>query len=525
MLRETLGFCWFPLRADFLTAVDTAHYSFGPFRLVPSEHLLLREDAPVPLAPKAYELLLALVKRHGCLVTREELMREIWPDSFVEEINLTVNISLLRKVLGEQPDGRQYIATVPKRGYRFDADVNEASPDTADGALPQQAQEKPAGNGLPEKGQSRQWLFAIAVVLVAVAVLAGLRAWRRPKIAVGLAQGEPAHLNAGTPGPQALTLYARARDLWKMRSVESVQQSLELFQEAIDAYPKYAEAYAGLADAYITAGSYGVSFLAPRVAMPKAEEAAKKALALDESLADAHTSLAYIRLTYDWDWAGAEKEFRRALELDHGNANAHHWYSHLLMAQGRVMESHEQSEQALELDPADRVINEHMAWHHMMAREYDRSIPQALKAIEIDPDFVQAHRVLGLDYLYTGRSAEACAEFRKGVDLSHGDPVAQAYLARCFALTHHAAEARRILDSLIHDAQERYISSAEIAAVYAALDDEANCLVWLQKAVQERASALIYLNVDPVFDRMRANHGFQAIVKHVGLTPEMDERK
>jgi DNA-binding winged helix-turn-helix (wHTH) protein len=115
-----------PFCARVSTVVDNAHYSFGPFRLVPSEHLLLREELPIPLAPKAYELLLALVKRHGHLASREELMQEIWPDSFVEEINLTVNISLLRKALGEQPDGRQYIATVPKRGYRFDAAVCES---------------------------------------------------------------------------------------------------------------------------------------------------------------------------------------------------------------------------------------------------------------------------------------------------------------------------------------------------------------------------------------------------------------
>lgn len=132
---------------------------------------------------------------------------------------------------------------------------------------------------------------------------------------------------------------------------------------------------------------------------------------------------------------------------------------------------------------------------------------------------------LGLDYLYTGRLTEACAEFKKGVDLSHGDPVAQAYLARCYALSHRSGEAREILNSLVNDAQERYISSAEIGAVYAALDDKTNCLAWLQKAVEERASALIYLNVDPVFDRMRGDPRFQAIVKQIGLTPEKDETK
>lgn len=531
-----------PFCARVSTVVDNAHYSFGPFRLVPSEHLLLREEMPVPLAPKAYELLLVLVKRHGHLASREELMQEIWPDSFVEEINLTVNISLLRKALGEQPDGRQYIATVPKRGYRFDAAVCESQQETekaeASGGprqepkdLPQSGELASGNNVAPVVNESRtpmRWRYAAGLALIVAAVLAGLLLWRHASRAgnSGFAHGEQPHLvKSGTQNAQALALYTRARSLWNMRSVESVQQSLELFHEAIDADPNYAAAYAGLADAYITAGSYGSSFLAPQIAMPKAKEAAQKALALDESLPDAHASLAYIKLTYDWDWAGAEAEFKRALALDPNDANAHHWYSHELMAQGRIQESHEQSEQALALEPTDRVMNEHMAWHHLMAREYDRSIPQANKAIEIDPNFVQAHRVLGLDYLYTGKFAEACAEFKKGVDLSHGDPVAQAYLARCYALSHRTGEAHQILNSLINDAKERYISSAEIAAVYAASADEMNSLTWLQKAVQEKASALIYLNVDPVFDRMRAHPHFQAIVTQVGLTPEVDETK
>jgi len=533
-----LGFCWAHLRTGFDGVVESAHYSFGPFRLVPCEQLLLREERPVPLAPKAYELLLALVKRHGRLATREELMQEIWPDSFVEEINLTVNISLLRKTLGEQADGRQYIATVPKRGYRFDAEVSEpcnevkAAELSASTPLQEPTDAQTGDNQFvatgSESGKSRRRLYAAGLALVAIAAFTGLLLWRHLRSAHQsvAAQGEqPSVEAAGTQNAEALDLYNRARTLWDMRSVASVQQSLDLFRQAIETDPRYAAAYAGMADAYITAGSYGNSFLAPKVAMPKAKEAAEKALAIDEGLSDAHASLAYIKLTYDWDWAGAEAEFKRALALDPNDAHARHWYSHELMAEGRIMESHEQSEQALALAPTNPVINEHMAWHHLMARQYDRSIPQALKAIEIDPNFVQAHRVLALDYLYTGRFAEACAEFKKGVDLSQGDPVAQAYLARCYALSHRTGEAHQILNSLIKDTQERYVSSAEIAAVYAALDDEANCLTWLGKAVQERASALIYLNVDPVFDRMRSNPRFQAIVAQVGLTPEVDETR
>ncbi|MBV8632638.1 MAG: hypothetical protein JOZ83_17055 [Silvibacterium sp.] len=193
------------------------------------------------------------------------------------------------------------------------------------------------------------------------------------------------------------------------------------------------------------------------------------------------------------------------------------------MAEGRAQESHFQSEEALNLDPTNVLMNEHMAWHHMMAREYSRSIPQALKTIELDPSFVQAHRVLGLDYLYTGQFAKACGEFQRGVELSHEDPVARAYLARCYALSHLQRESRQILDGLLKESVERYVSAAEIAAVYAALNDSEASIEWLNKACDEHAGALIYINVDPIYDHMRRDPQFQKIVNCVHLIPLADE--
>jgi tetratricopeptide (TPR) repeat protein len=305
--------------------------------------------------------------------------------------------------------------------------------------------------------------------------------------------------------------------------VESVGKSIDLFRQATNLDPNYAAAWSGLSDALILAGSYGNSFLAPSDAMPKAKAAAQKALAIDESSAEAHTSLAYIHLMWDWDFAAAEQEFKRALEVNPAYVNAHHWYSHELVALGRMAESHEESEMALGLDPTDVVINEHMAWHHMMAREYERSIPAANKAVELDPEFVQAHRVLALDLLYTGHAQEACAEFEKGVELSHGDPVASAYLARCYALTHREAEARKILSELEQASKERYISAAEIAAVYAALNNSEAALKWLDKACDEHAGSLIYLNADRVWDSLRNHPAFLADVKRVNLPALADE--
>jgi DNA-binding winged helix-turn-helix (wHTH) protein/TolB-like protein/Tfp pilus assembly protein PilF len=648
--------------------LTATHYTFGPFLLYPSEHLLVRDDKNIPLSPKAFDLLLMLVSHHGRLLTRETLMKAVWPDSFVEETNLTVNISLLRKILGEMDDGRPWIATAPKRGYRFDGVVtlhdevslaDNASHQgngfresvTALAEIPLPKTPEPPPMDSPATSAGRAWLFAgllaVAALIVAVVVFSILRPQgsahsspgevsqirtlavlpfqslatqeeylglgmtdalinrlshipqlvvrpvgavrslsptldpstagrkldvqavldgtiqkieKQTRVTVRMHRVEDGKLlwsetfdeenanafaledtisqklgqaieprlsgqihQVATQNSAAYDFYTQGRYYWNKRSVEATQKSIGLFQQAIQADPNYAAAYAGLADAYILAGSYGNSFLAPAIAMPKAKAAIMKALALDDSSAEAHTSLAYIRLVIDWDWAGAEREFKRAIELNPECVNAHHWYSHELMALGRVAESHRESEIALGLDPTDVVINEHMAWHHLMTREYDRAISQAIKAVQLDPNFVQAHRVLGLAYLYTNRHKEASEEFEKGVTLSRGDPVSRAYLARCYATGHREAEARKILASLEAESVERYISSAEIAPIYVALGDHDAALRSIGKAIDERAASLIYLNVDRAYDPLRSDPRFLADLKRANLEPKADE--
>ncbi len=524
--------------------LTVTHYSFGPFQLYPSEHLLVRGDQAIPLSPKAFDLLLTLVANHGRLLTRECLMKTIWPDSFVEETNLTVNISLLRKTLGDMEDGRPWIATAPKRGYRFDGAVilhdeippgatfakAESPPPKTVAAIQDPVEPVTAGPepqaSAPPPARAKHLVFSRWLVTslgLIVALLAAFTLLRHPSRSHASPGGSGEQRPVATHNSAAYELYTQGRYFWNQRSVEATKKSIEFFQQAIHADPNLAVAYAGLADAYILAGSYGNSFLAPNVAMPKAKAAIEKALALDDSSAEAHTSLAYIRLVNDWDWSGAEQEFKRALALDPDCVNAHHWYSHELMALGRVAESHRESEIALGLDPTDVVINEHMAWHHLMNREYDRAIAQATKAIELDPNFVQAHRVLGLAYLYTNREQQASEEFEKGVALSHGDPVSRAYLARGYVASHRDADARKILASLEQDSVERYISSAEIAPVYVALGDHDSAIRLLSKALDERAGSLIYLNVDRAFDPLRNDPRFLADLKRANLVPKADE--
>ena len=312
-----------------------------------------------------------------------------------------------------------------------------------------------------------------------------------------------------TENSDAYLLYMKGRFFWNKRTVDGVKKSIDYFQKAIAADPNYALAYAGLADSYTLAGSYGYSILPPKEAMPKAEAAATKALELDDSLAEAHASLGYIKLIYDWDWAGAEQEFRRAIALNPLYDNAHHWYSHELVALGRKDEAMAEARRALEISPSDTVMNEHMGWTYLMARDYDHAIQSARKAIEMEPDFLLAHRVLGLAYQYKGQHEEANAEFERGVEISHGDPVARAYLARSYAAAGRKDQATQILNELVQLSAKQYVPPLEIALTYLALDKNNEAFDWLHKACDERASALVYLKVNQAFDPVRSDPRFQ----------------
>jgi DNA-binding winged helix-turn-helix (wHTH) protein/TolB-like protein/Flp pilus assembly protein TadD len=662
-------------------------FRFGNFRLYPTEHLLLHDETAVSLAPKAFETLLYLIKNNGHLVKRDELMQAVWPDSFVEETNLTVNISLLRKLLGGSEEGQSYIATVPRKGYRFQAAVeecDEAVPgDDAASSVKRQDEgqndagltRQPTDGGTlveaaaiataptassatearafvyaPDSAASKHSWVQIALTATAVLVVLGVvtflwsrfkskptvvsasnrsiailpfrpldaapqdeylglgmadalitrlgsvhrivirpvsavrkyanaddplaagrqlavdnvlegsiqRAGNRTRVTVRLLRVTDGELLWGsefdenitdmfavedsisqkvasalmpnltgdeqrrlsrpfTASSDAYQLYMRGRFFWNKRTADGVRKSLEYFQQAIQADPDYALAYAGLADSYTLAGSYGYSILPPKEAMPKAEAAAQHALAIDDSLAEAHTSLAYLKFTYDWDWDAAEHEFERAIALNPGYDNAHHWYSHLLMARGRQNESLREAKRALELSPSDTVMNEHIGWTYLMMRDYDNAIQSCRKALDMDPDFLLAHRVLGLAYLYQGQHDDAIAEFQRGVQLSHDDPVAEAYLARAYAAARENDKAITIVNRQRQLAAQRYIPPVEVAAVYSALGDTDHAFQWLERAVEDRSSALVYLNVDRAYDSIRGDPRFAKLLQQVHL--------
>lgn len=651
--------------AKAFMAVDL--YEFGPFTLKTSEHRLLRDGKPVSLPAKAFEVLLLLVENGGHLVPKDELVKKVWASAFAEEANLTANISALRKALGQASGGQEYIETVPRLGYRFNATAtdSEASPGASGPlqvpgsarATPNRSPMTPNNVFLPEAGvadapaaRSKPARYAVLAAATLGALL--IVGWwvqlkRRPRptpvntgtrsiavlpfqslssspdqeyLSLGLsdalitrlgglrqivvrptlsirkyseggvdprAAGQELKVDAVLEGSvqrlgerirvtvrllrvadgaqlwsdtfderftnlfavedsisqqvtkalalqlsgeeqqqlakrytqstDAHQLYLKGRFFWGKRTPAGVDESIEYFQQAIAADPRYALAYAGLADSYLLQGSSGYSELRPQQAMQKARAAAERALALDDTLAEAHTSLGYVKLIYAWDWQGSEQEFHRALELNPSDTTALHWYSHYLTAMGRHDESIAISKRALEINPVDLSLNEHLAWVYIMAGQYDRAIDQCRKTLEMDPNFVLAHRRLGEAYEYQRRYPEAIAEFQRAQELSGGAIVYKALLGEVFALSGRSEDAERSLRELARWSQRKYVSSALIAAIYLDLGDRDQAFHWLDKAYDERSDLLTYAKVDPTFEPLRSDPRWPALLERLGL--------
>jgi len=321
-----------------------------------------------------------------------------------------------------------------------------------------------------------------------------------------------------TENPEAYQLYLKGRFYWNKRTEEGVEKGIEYFQQAVEKDPKYALAYTGIADSYsLLTMAIDVGSLSPSQAIPKARAAAMKALELDDTLAEAHTSLAFIKLNYDWDWSAAETEFRRGIELNPNSANAHHWYSHYLMAMGRTNESLAESKRALELDQLSLIMNTHLGWHYFMAHQFDLAIEQLRKTIEMDPNYGLAHWYLGLAYEQSAMYAQAAAELQTAKDLLKKNVGIEAGIGRVDALSGKRAEAEKVIDELKDRSKQIYVSSYHIASIYASLGDKDRAFEWLQGAYKERSDSLVYLKVDPKMDSLRSDPRFTDLLRSVGL--------
>jgi serine/threonine protein kinase/tetratricopeptide (TPR) repeat protein len=308
----------------------------------------------------------------------------------------------------------------------------------------------------------------------------------------------------------------RGRHFWYKRTTESVRKGLECFEEAIGLDPRHAPAYAGVADSYIVDGGryLGVS---PKIAYSRARAAAIKALELDDSLPEAHTSLAAVMTDYDWNWEGADREYRRAIELNPNYVTAHSWYAEQLSRMGRHAEAVAEAERARALDPLSLASSMIVAWILYFACRYDEAIEQARRTLELDPDFATAHRILGWAYEETGRYEDAIAAHKRASELSGQQPNFSGQLGRAYALAGMLAEARGVLQQLRELSRETYVSSLDIAIIHAALGEMDEALDWLERAYEERADHLPYLRVNPRLDPLRSEPRFHHIQERMGL--------
>jgi TolB-like protein/tetratricopeptide (TPR) repeat protein/DNA-binding winged helix-turn-helix (wHTH) protein len=316
------------------------------------------------------------------------------------------------------------------------------------------------------------------------------------------------------PDPDAYLAYSKGRFFWNRRTEGDLKRAIGYFQQAIAKDPNYALAYDGLADCWLPLGWY--AYLAPSETFPYAKIAVMKALALDDSLAEAHTSLAFVTLYYDRDWANAEREFRRAIELNPNYANGHHWYGEFLSLVGRHEEAIAESERARELDPLSTIITTWVGSRYFFARQYDRAIEQYRSAVEMDPGFVPVHLVLGQALEQKRMYQEAIAELEKAVSLSGGSPVYIASLAHAYGVAGRQSQAKKLFNDLGKLRKQRYVSSYDLALASLGLGETDQAFAFLAQAVEERSPRAAFLGVDPRFDGIRSDARFKELTIRIG---------
>ena len=318
-----------------------------------------------------------------------------------------------------------------------------------------------------------------------------------------------------TENADAYALYLKGRYQWNKQTLDGMETGIQFFQQAIQKDPRYALAYTGLADAYALLADYNV--LPAKEVMPRAKTAAMKALEIDDSIAEAHASLGWSKLTLDWDWPGAEREFKRSIELNPNYATAHQWYAEYLTTMGRADEARAEMKRAQELDPASLPISVAMAATQYYARQYDQAIEQCHRAILMDSQFIGAHVFLGRALEQKGSYAEAVAELQQALKLSQGDSTELAALGQAYAQSGDSAQAKKTLKELEQRSTRTYVQPMWIAAIYAALGDKDEATQWLRQAVGDRSVWLIYLKVDPFFDSLRSDPRYADLVRRAGL--------
>ncbi|MBI3934701.1 MAG: winged helix-turn-helix domain-containing protein [Acidobacteria bacterium] len=320
---------------------------------------------------------------------------------------------------------------------------------------------------------------------------------------------------ASTRDPAAYEAYLQGRYYWNKRSEEGFRKAIGFFERAIELDPSYALAYVGLSDVYDVLGMFSV--LPPKEAYEKAQAATKKALVIDERLAEAHSSLAYARFLYEWDWAGAEREFGMGLDLNPNYVVGHYWYALFLAAMGRFDEAFSHIEEARQLDPLSLVVKNHHGWILYFARQYEQAVEQFQAALELDPGFYLARVFLGLTYVQLGKLPQATEALVQSRDASGIHPGPISALAAVYSLAGKGVEASRAVAQVKQMAEQRYVSPYYLALASLGLGEKEAALEWLEKAYQERSGWLVNLKVEPSMDALRSHPRFRKLVRRLAL--------
>jgi TolB-like protein/DNA-binding winged helix-turn-helix (wHTH) protein len=648
-------------------------YEFGDFRLDPNKHRLLRDGQLVPLSPKAIETLIVLAQNPGKILEREALMQAVWADTIVEDANLTVAISQLRKALDQNGDAGEFIQTIPRVGYRFIADmrevVEELAPLRVERHNPSRTvigEEIGVHNGQPSSPANaakslsapERIVFPLAktklvVVLGVVLLIAGTvilyRNSTRPSsvapgtirsvavlplknltgvaadeyLADGLTEGLIGTLSkldglkvisrgsvfafkgkeihpreiarqlgvmsvieggilksngsarvslrlvntadgrvlwshesaarsatdlfeieddlgrrvavalrpeltakqtnrAAKKNPEAYLEYLKGRYFWNKRTAVDSERAIQHFEQAIALEPTYAQAYAGLADCYtIRTG------LPPKAAIPRAIAAALKAVELDDEVAEGHVSLATIKELYEWDRKAAESEYKRAIELNPNYALAHGLYSMYLTSLGRFDEGASEATRAQEIDPLSPNMHIYAGWNFFNARQYDRSIEEAQRAIGLNPNVSMAYNIIARAYAQKKMYKEAIevAEQARTISnqptsmMSKEHPLSLASLGYAYAVSGRLDEARQIIEELKELSTKSYISPNHLAVIYAGLGEKDRVLEYLEKTFEERDEMQRFVKVSPIFDGIHSDPRFGDLLVRVAFSP------
>lgn len=496
-------------------------YEFGQFRLDVAERSLVRSDTNerVQLPEKAFETLCVLVRNAGHLVDKNELLRQVWADSFVEENNLNKCIHAVRRALGETNGGQQFIETIKKHGFRFVAEVRRVELEKPTDAFNQEnaplkahknpkpilAKSDEPSNRSP-KSRLRFAALGLAVFLIGAGAFGFYSYKARTKSGGSTAK-------RGTSNDEAYGFYLQGKTLTFNRTTEGTRKAVECFEQAIRRDPNFALAYSGMAHALIASGNLGGGL--PRVDYERAREVVQKALALDNNLAEGYAVLGELKFTYDWDFAGAEKDFLRAIELERNCDLAHEQYASYLVARGRFPEAIAEIKTALEIDPNSFMYQLNYGRILYQARRYDEAVLNLKRLIEVNEDYAIAYSWLLLTFEMKGDDAQAYEWFMKLQKRTSPERVE--LFQKAYAASGWQGVRQKVFELSKMNDQKASANYYAMARQCALMRDKEQAFVYLNKAVDKHQGQMIMLNVDPPFDILRADPRFAELVKRVGL--------